>query len=504
MTNAAGAQWEGRGSDARPVLVWFRRDLRLADNPALAWAIASGRPIVPVFVLDDETGDTALGGASRWWLHGSLEALSNTLERQGSRLVLRRGPAEEVLAGLIADTGCSTIVWNRLYEPKAIVRDRRVKAECGNRGIEVHSFNAALLFEPWDIRTGSGTAYGVFTPFWRRCLEHGFAAPGGASPRLSTPGTWPPGDALKDWRLRSRTPDWAAGLRETWQPGEAAARERLDAFLCGAVTRYGDDRDRPGDPATSMLSPHLRFGEIGPRQIAAATGARKPGEGGDAFLRELGWREFAHHLLFHNPGMERKNMRPAFDRLAWRDDPDGLECWQRGRTGYPLVDAGMRELWTTGWMHNRVRMVAASFLAKHLLIDWRAGAEWFVDTLVDADRANNSAGWQWVAGTGVDAAPYFRIFNPVAQSRRFDGEGRYLRRWLPELAELPNSFIHAPWTAPAPVLKAAGVNLGDTWPLPVVDHAYARKRALDALQRANRPEESSPTSREGSRQHGGG
>ncbi len=475
------------GGDERPVLVWFRRDLRLADNPALAWAVGTGRPVVPVFVLDDETGDTALGGASRWWLHGSLEALAEALEKRGSRLVLRRGPAEAVLAGLIAETGCSGIVWNRLYEPQAVARDRRIKAQCRNLGVEAHSFNAALLFEPWDIRTGGGSGYGVFTPFWRRCLKHGFEAPGDAVPDLPVPGRWPPGDALEDWELHPRTPDWAAGLRATWQPGEAAARERLDSFLCDAVARYGDDRDWPGDPGTSRLSPHLRFGEIGPRQVAAAVGSRGSGPGGDAFLRELGWREFAHHLLFHNPGMESENMRPAFDRLAWRDDPAGLERWQRGRTGYPLVDAGLRELWTTGWMHNRVRMVAASFLTKHLLIDWRAGAAWFLDTLVDADRANNSAGWQWVAGTGVDAAPYFRIFNPVAQSRRFDGEGRYLRRWLPELAELPNAFIHAPWTAPTPLLEAAGVSLGETWPWPIVDHVDARRRALDALQRVNRP-----------------
>ncbi len=486
MTGAAGAARADRGSHASPVLVWCRRDLRLADNPALAWAVGTGRPVVPVFILDDETGDTALGGASRWWLHGSLSAFATSLERHGSRLVLRRGPAQPALAGLIAETGCSVIVWNRLYEPASIARDQRIKAWCRQHAIEARSFNAALLFEPWDIRTGGGTAYGVFTPFWRRCLGHGLEAPGDAVSHLSAPAAWPRSEALEDWGLRMPAPDWAAGLRATWRPGETAARERLDAFVCAAAAGYGDDRDRPGVPGTSMLSPHLRFGEIGPRQIAAAIDAREPGEGSDAFLRELGWREFAHHLLFHNPGMENSNMRPAFDRLAWRDDPAGLERWQRGRTGYPLVDAGMRELWTTGWMHNRVRMVAASFLAKHLLIDWRAGARWFVDTLVDADRAGNSAGWQWVAGTGVDAAPYFRIFNPVAQSRRFDGQGRYLRRWLPELAKLPDAFIHAPWTAPDKVLQHAGVRLGETWPLPVVDHVCARTRALDALQRANR------------------
>ncbi len=488
MTEAGAGEARGAGSTGRPVLVWFRRDLRLVDNPALAWAAGTGQPVVPFFVLDEEAGDTALGGASRWWLHGSLKALAKALEEQGSRLVLRGGRAEAAVAALIAETGCSAVVWNRLYEPEAVARDRRIKVECRNCGVEARSFNAALLIEPWDIRTGGGSGYRVFTPFWRRCLEHGFEAPGGGVPHLPAPRTWPASDRLEDWGLRPRTPDWAAGLRETWRPGEAAARERLDRFLRGAVGRYGEGRDRPGGPGTSMLSPHLRFGEIGPRQVAAAIGSMEPGAGSDAFLRELGWREFAHHLLFHNPDMERENMRPAFDRMAWRDDPAGLERWQRGRTGYPLVDAGMRELWTTGWMHNRVRMVAASFLTRHLLIDWRAGAAWFVDTLVDGDRASNSAGWQWVAGSGVDAAPYYRIFNPVAQSRRFDGEGRYLRRWLPELAALPDAYVHAPWTAPTEVLEDAGVSLGETWPTPIVDHAVARARALEAWRRASRPE----------------
>ena len=482
MTGVAGAARADRGSDQGPVLVWCRRDLRIADNPALAWAVGTGRHVVPVFVLDEETGDTVLGGASRWWLHGSLRAFASALERRGSRLVLRRGPAEAVLAGLIAETGCSALVWNRLYEPNSIARDQRIKAWCRERSVEVRSFNAALLFEPWDIRTGGGTPYGVFKPFWRRCLWQGVPSPGGDVSHLPAPTRWPRSEVLIDWGLRVATPDWAAGLRATWRPGEAAARERIDAFVCAGAAGYGDNRDRPGTAGTSMLSPHLRYGEIGPRQIAAAVDAREPGEGSDAFMRELGWREFAHHLLFHNPGMENRNMRPAFDRLAWRDDPVSLERWRRGRTGYPLVDAGMRELWTTGWMHNRVRMVAASFLVKHLLIDWRAGAQWFIDTLVDADRAANSAGWQWVAGTGVDAAPYFRIFNPVVQSRRFDAQGRYLRRWLPELAQLPDAFVHAPWTAPETLLSDAGLSLGETWPLPVVDHAHARARALDALQ----------------------
>ena len=489
MTIAAGArQARVGGVDARPVLVWFRRDLRLTDNPALTWAASTGQPVIPFFVLDEEVGDTVLGSASRWWLHGSLAALAEALAKQGSRLILRRGPGEAVIAALINESGCSAIAWNRLYEPLSVVRDRQITEQCENRGVAARSFNAALLFEPPDIRTGSGSGYRVFTPFWRRCLEHGFEAPGGMAPRPTAPCAWPTSDSLAEWGLRAGIADRVAGLQRTWRPGEAAASACLDGFLDDAVDRYREHRDRPGQPGTSMLSPHLRFGEIGPRQVAAAVGSIGPGPGSEAFLRELGWREFACHLLFHNADMESRNMRPAFDRMAWRDDPAALDRWRRGRTGYPLVDAGMRELWSSGWMHNRVRMVVASFLTKHLLIDWRAGAAWFVDTLVDADRASNSAGWQWVAGSGVDAAPYYRIFNPVAQSRRFDGHGRYLRRWLPELAALPDAFIHAPWTAPATVLEAAGVNPGKTWPMPIVDHATARERALAAWKRATRPD----------------
>lgn len=464
----------------QPILVWFRRDLRLSDNPALEWAAGTGRPIIPVFILDVETRDTALGGASRWWLHGSVDALAVALRTLGSRLVFRRGRADTVLKTLVEETGATAIAWNRIVEPAAMARDRRIKMRFADSGILARSFNAALLFEPWTVQTGSGMPYRVFTPFWRRCLAQGFESPGGAVTRLPPPSRWPASDELEAWNLRCGKPDWAAGLRRTWQPGEAGARDRLDRFLNAALVGYHGGRERPGETGTSRLSPHLRFGDIGPRQVVAAIGRHAAGPGGEAFLREIGWREFSHHLLFYNPRMESEPLRPAFKRMGWRDDPDGLAAWQRGRTGYPLVDAGMRELWTTGWMHNRVRMVAASFLTKHLLIDWRAGADWFLDTLVDADRANNSAGWQWVAGSGADAAPYYRIFNPVAQSERFDREGRYLRLWLPELRRLPDRFLHAPWTAPQSVLVTAGVNLGTTTPLPIVDHADARQRALAA------------------------
>ena len=475
---------EQRTNPEPPVLLWFRNDLRLTDNPALDRAARTGRPVIPVFVLDDDQpGNRPLGGASRWWLHGSLDALQTALEALGSRLVLRRGAADAVLARLVHETGATDLVWNRLYDPDAVRRDKKIKARFAGSGVAARSFNASLLFEPWTIRTGQDAPYRVFTPFWRRCIETGFDGPSNGPSALPAPAAWPAGDRLDDWRLRSSTPDWAAGLRAAWRPGEAGARERLDAFLAEGVARYHADRDLPGAAGTSRLSPHLHFGEIGPRQIAAALEPPGRGRGPSAFLRELGWREFSHHLLYHHPEMTDTNLRREFDRMPWQDDPDALRRWQRGRTGYPLVDAGMRELWTTGWMHNRVRMVTASFLTKHLLLDWRLGEAWFRDTLVDADRANNSAGWQWVAGCGADAAPYFRVFNPVAQSRRFDPGARYLRQWLPELGRLPNGLLHAPWEAPAAVLDAAGVRLGADYPHPMVDHAAARERALEAYRR---------------------
>ena len=463
----------------RPILAWFRRDLRLTDNRAWSWAAGTGRPVVPVFVLDEEEGEQPIGGASRWWLHGSLQALGQKLRSQRSRLVLRRGNAGQVISDLARETGASRLVWNRLYEPAIERRDREFEESWNETGPEPRRFQAGLLFKPEDIRSGTGRPYRVFTPFWRKCVAHGFTRPVATPPPPAAPAAWPRSDDLERWELRCHEPDWAAGFREVWQPGEEGARKRLRAFLASAAEQYDQDRDRPGIEATSRLSPHLHFGEIGPRQVAAAAAVlpRRPRE---AFLRELGWREFSYHLLFHNPEMGSRNLRPSFDRMPWRDTPADLKCWQRGQTGYPIVDAGMRELWTTGWMHNRVRMLVASFLTKHLLIHWRHGADWFWDTLVDADWANNSCGWQWTAGSGADAAPYFRIFNPVAQSRRFDSAGAYVRKWVPELRRLPESAVHAPWLATESTLASADVRLGETYPLPMVDHAAARERALDA------------------------
>lgn len=411
-------------------------------------------------------------------------AVSPLSERlwNASRLILRRGPAERIIAALARETKAAAVAWNRLYDPGAIQRDGKIEARCRENGVALRSFNASLLFEPWTVRTAQGSPYRVFTPFWRQCLRLEPDPPGLSSPSPASPASWPASEALESWNLRNHDPDRAAGFRGVWRPGEEGALRKLERFLNDGVSTYREDRDAPGKSGTSMLSPHLHFGEIGPRQIAAALGRLREGEGKSAFMRELGWREFSHHLLFHNPDMGTVNLRSEFDRMPWRDDAEDLRRWQRGRTGYPLVDAGMRELRTTGWMHNRVRMVAASFLTKHLMIDWRLGADWFLDALVDADLANNSAGWQWVAGCGADAAPYFRIFNPVAQSRRFDAGGRYLRTWLPELRRLPDRLRHAPWQAPAAALAEAGLRLGEDYPLPVVDHAEARRRAMDVYR----------------------
>ncbi|MGE0733477.1 MAG: deoxyribodipyrimidine photo-lyase [Alphaproteobacteria bacterium] len=472
-----------------PIIVWLRQDLRLNDNPALAAAVAAGAPIVPLYLLDDETpGPWRLGGASRWWLQHSLASLDRSLRRCGARLILRRGRAETVIRQLVDELRPRAVFWNRCYEPYAVARDAAIKRQLGAQSIGAESFNAGLLFEPWTVRTQSGTPFKVFTPFWQACLAAPDpTGPGKAPRRLRPPDAWPASDDLAAWRLLPRQPDWAGGLRATWTPGEDGAQAQLDHFFNNALADYRDGRDRPDREFTSRLSPHLHFGEIGPRQVWHAAralsqaGARGLASAGGAFLRELGWREFCHHLLFHRPEMPTEPLRPAFARLAWRDDPAGLRAWQRGATGYPIVDAGMRQLWRTGWMHNRVRMIAASFLIKDLMIPWQRGEAWFWDTLVDADLANNAAGWQWVAGCGADAAPYFRIFNPLLQGEKFDPAGDYVRRYVPELAALPAKWIHRPFAAPKQILDAAGVRLGQTYPAPIVDHAAARDRALAAF-----------------------
>jgi deoxyribodipyrimidine photo-lyase len=368
-------------------------------------------------------------------------------------------------------------------EPHAIARDTAIKAALQQDGVKAESVNAQLLVEPWTLKPASGPYFKVFSPFWRAALAKGFEAPAGlCPPRLPAPPAAPTSETLSNWGLLPVAPDWAGGLRASWTPGEAGARALLQRFLTDALEDYPDARNRPDAVTTSRLSAHLHFGEISPHLCLSAARASGASEKAvEKFVSELGWREFSHHLLYHAPHLPQRNWRTDFDAFAWRDDPAGLRAWQSGHTGYPIVDAGMRELWQTGWMHNRVRMITASFLIKHLLIDWRVGQEWFWDTLVDADLANNAASWQWVAGSGADAAPYFRIFNPIAQGETYDPDGGYVRRFVPELARLPNAVIHKPWTAGPLVLKDAGVTLGKTYPHPIVDHASARSRALAAF-----------------------
>jgi deoxyribodipyrimidine photo-lyase len=476
-------------SSPTPVLVWFRHDLRLGDHPALEAARKGGGPVIPVFVwAPEEEGSWAPGGASRWWLHHSLERLDADLRAIGSRLVLRRGPTLDALRLLVRETGARRVVWSRRYEPLVIARDTRIKEALRTEGIEVESHNAALLREPWTVRNQAGRPFQVFTPFWKACLagdDPGETIP--APTRLAAPKVWPGSDPLAAWELLPRI-SWDSGMRRVWQPGEAGARARLERFVAGAVFAYREERNRPDHEGTSRLSPHLHFGEIGPRQVWAAVReaagragvARETWRGGQ-FLAEVGWREFAHHLLYHFPHTPDRPLRSDFERFPWRTDPAMLRAWQRGRTGIPLVDAGMRELWATGWMHNRVRMVVGSLLVKNLLLSWNEGARWFWDTLVDADLASNTLGWQWVGGCGADAAPYFRVFNPVSQGRKFDPEGAYVRRWVPELGRLPDEHLHAPWEAPELVLRAARVTLGKDYPEPVVSLSASRIAALAAF-----------------------
>ncbi|MGA8030587.1 MAG: deoxyribodipyrimidine photo-lyase [Bryobacteraceae bacterium] len=438
----------------KPVLVWFRLDLRLEDNPALLAAAESGSPVIPIFIwAPEEEEPWPPGAASCWWLHQSLKSLQAFLDSQGSRLILRLGPTVATLKQLIAETGANAVFWNRRYEPAIIARDAAVQKALDVEGIQVQSFNSALLFEPWK-------PFQVFSPFWRACLNQPEpAAPAAAPERLPANFIWPDSLDLSDLRLEPQI-DWAAGIRAAWTPGEAGSTSELELFLKNGLENYPSDRNRPDKRGTSRLSPHLHFGEISPRKIwHALKNAKRTGtaEAVVSYLSELGWREFAHHLLFHFPETTNKPLRSEFAAFPWRVDGALLKAWQSGRTGYPLVDAGMRELWTTGWMHNRVRMVVASFLTKHLRISWEEGAYWFWDTLVDADLANNTLGWQWTFGSGADAAPFFRIFNPTRQSERFDPNRDYIRRWIPDLG-------------------------GKDYPLPVVNHEQARREALASFE----------------------
>ena len=476
-----------------PAVVWFRQDLRLQDNPALNAALARGGAVVPAYIWDEPgEGRWPMGGAGRWWLHHALRALDASLRERGSRLVIARGDSAEILRRLAKTTGAGAVFWNRRYEPAAVARDAAIKTELTAGGVEAKSFNGALLFEPHTIQNKQGRPFQVFTPYWKHCLQRPVAEVAKLATRgpFAAPATWPQWGEIAELGLLPKL-NWAAGFGPAWQPGEAGAAARLKKFAARAMENYAEARNRPDRDGTSMLSPWLHFGELSPRQVWAAVQAQSkgsgvfpPSNGARVFLSEIGWREFAHHLLFHFPQTPEQPLRAEFAKFPWADDPGGakLRAWQRGRTGYPIVDAGMRQLWHTGWMHNRVRMVAASFLVKHLRLSWTHGAAWFWDTLVDADLANNTLGWQWSAGCGADAAPYFRVFAPVLQGVRFDGDGDYVRRWVPELAKLSAEHIHAPWEAPPAELARAGVELGKNYPRPMVNHAAARTAALAAFK----------------------
>lgn len=470
----------------QPTILWFRQDLRLTDLPALQAAVGDGRSVLPVYILDDSAAGAWLpGSASRWWLHHSLTALREAIRALGGELIFRSGDSMNVLKALCSETGAREVHCSRRYEPWAAEQEVAAHDGLKEAGITLRRYPGALLHEPGTVLTQGGDPFKVFTPFWRACQRAEVP-----TPRPMPEITWHApvnSESLDAWKLRPSAPDWAEGWDRLWSPGEAGANERLELFLESAVDAYADARDLPAVDATSRLSPHLHHGEISPRQIWARCEAIKAARGGstravEKFQAELGWREFSYHLLHFFPSIPERAFKDNFEAFPWRTDAENLRRWQRGQTGYPIVDAGMRELWHTGYMHNRVRMVVASFLCKHLLLPWRAGEDWFWDTLVDADLASNSCSWQWVAGSGADAAPYFRIFNPMTQGEKFDKAGAYVRRWVPEIAALPDKYLHTPWETPADVLEHLAITLGDTYPEPIVNHRDARQSALDAYE----------------------
>jgi deoxyribodipyrimidine photo-lyase len=465
-------------------ILWFRQDLRLNDLPALVHAAARG-DVIPVFIYDESLGgDWSLGGASKWWLHQSLTTLGADIEAQGGKLILRQGDTIATLQDLVNDTGANAIYFSRQYQPWQVSLENDVNDAFSSAKVEVKRFAGTLLHQPGSVLTGSGTSFKVFTPFWRAALKLPVATPV-AAPSTNWTGDDLASDELAHWRLCPTQPNWAEGWDSLWKPGEDGAHDALRYFLDGPVANYSEGRDIPSKRYTSRLSAHLKFGEISPRQVWAAAEQQKLATPQwsaaiDKFLAEIGWREFCYQLLDLFNEMPDEPFKEQFGGFPWADDPEHLNAWQRGLTGYPIVDAGMRELWQTGFMHNRVRMIVASFLTKHLLVHWRHGESWFWDCLLDADIASNACSWQWVAGSGADAAPYFRIFNPVAQGQKFDPEGDYVKKWCPELSEMPKRYIHAPWEAPDMILMTANVSLGDNYPNPIVDHRMAREAALSA------------------------
>ncbi|WP_252732158.1 cryptochrome/photolyase family protein [Paraglaciecola arctica] len=464
-------------------LMWFRQDLRLRDNPALDYACEKGA-IIPLYIFDNECEQHFIpGSASKWWLHQSLSALNDSL---GNQLHFSKGDASKILIELVEKHNIKSVVWNRCYEPWQIKRDSQLKQTLLAAGVEVKSFNSHLLWEPWQVLKKDQTPYKVFTPYYRRgCLSNTAPRMPIAIPENIQVEYLPQFDQGLDALELLPTINWHNTIEKMWTPGEQGAAKHLSEFLPDGAKAYKQKRDFPDLGATSKLSPHLHFGEISPNQIwysaIHALNGNTEDAGLDCYLSELGWREFSYYLLFHFPHIPQENFSPKFQHFPWRNDPDSLKAWQQGQTGIPIVDAGMRELWQTGTMHNRVRMVVASFLVKNLLIHWGEGERWFWDCLLDADLAANSASWQWVAGTGADAAPYFRIFNPVTQGQRFDSKGDYVKRFCPELSKMPEKYIHNPWEAPQNILDYAGVKLGKNYPKPLVDLKASRQRALDAL-----------------------
>lgn len=458
---------------------WFRQDLRLTDNPALHWLCENDYVVVPLYILEDKPG-RPLGGASKWWLHHSLEALGTECSKHHMQLVLRKDDPEEVLRALQKATGAELITWNRMYDRASIERDKGLK-----ENFEAKSFSGALLREPWEIETKNGSLFKVYTPFWnalsaepqkiRRPFDR---------PSFSTFGEEIQSDALDDWGLLPTQPNWAKGFEDEWTVGELAAQERLEEFLDGPIREYGILRDRPDIHQTSKLSPYLHWGEISPHQIWHRVHEKfhPLKESEITYVKELVWREFSYHLLYHFPELNDESLQENFKHFPWNENEDHLQAWQKGQTGVPIVDAGMRQLWHTGWMHNRVRMIVASYLIKNLLLPWQKGEEWFWDTLVDADLASNGASWQWVAGSSPHSAPFYRIFNPITQAEKFDGDGVYIHRWVPELKNLKPPYLFDPSAAPRDILQEAGIVLGEDYPRPLVDLKESRSRAMEALQ----------------------
>ncbi|MBA2369261.1 MAG: deoxyribodipyrimidine photo-lyase [Candidatus Protochlamydia sp.] len=454
-----------------PIIVLFRQDLRLKDNPALNFACQKGQPVIPLYILDDFTpGLWKMGGASRWWLHHSLTSLDRNLREKGSQLFLHQGETVSILSNLIKKYPDATICWNRCYEPYAIQLEQKIK----KLHLQCQSFNGSLLFEPWEVLNQQQQPFKIFTPFWRRCMEIGMI-----NDPLPDPSSIPTkiieSEHLDSFKLLPHHPDWSGGLQNSWNPGEKSVNNKLGHFIAHSLKAYAQGRDIPGEDSTSLLSPHLHFGEVSPRQIYHIA---KHLPDSSKFLSEIGWREFSYYQLYHFPQLPEQPWRPEFSNFSWEKNDGFLKKWQKGETGYPIVDAGMRQLWKSGWMHNRVRMICASFLIKDLFLSWQEGAKWFWDTLVDADLANNSASWQWVAGCGFDAAPFFRIFNPVLQSEKFDPDGTYIRRWVPELADVSAPLVHTPWKA--------GPDVKFCYSSPIVDHAQARKQALEKFKSLSR------------------